>query len=118
VLRECRTIHPMSHKTIGSGNAADDQGDIAFGTEFLIECKFHKKLTRKQVQTFFMKIEDEAERRSRIPLLVFKENNRDAMVMFRTNLLGHVDDRLALMYWDDFLDAEREAKTIKSGVVE
>lgn len=100
ILKQLKEIDPMAHKTLGSGNTKDDQGDIAFFNN-LVECKHHKNISKSQIDNWWIKIVSEADehRHNKHPLLVFKENHKPAMVMFwmhRKNGVRH------LMYWDEF----------------
>lgn len=104
VLRQCRAIDRMSYKTLGSGNAKDDKGDIVF-KNYLIECKHEKDFTDGKLAKYFKKVSEEAFDRSKEsffgckPLLVFKTNRRRPMVMFT-----FTNSHPIFMYWDDFLE--------------
>ena len=101
VLRQCRAIYPGSYKTLGSGNAKDDKGDLVFG-KYLIECKHMKDFTDGDLSRFFAKVKSEADGRLEfgwIPLVVFKKNRRRPMVMFT-----FTNPHPLFMYWDDFLE--------------
>lgn len=80
ILKELRTIDPMSHRTIGSGNSKDDKGDIAF-RNYLIELKHHKSFTDGEIEKYWQKIKKEARAANKYPLLIYKENRRKTLVM-------------------------------------
>lgn len=101
VLRDLREIL-LAYRSIGSGNAKDESGDILTKC-FCIECKFHKKLTDKQILTFWKKIVDEAIEQGKEPILIYKENNKEPRVMFFDKFRG--TRRIEMWYstWLDYL---------------
>jgi hypothetical protein len=71
-------------KSKGSGNAADNKGDLeTFNT--LIECKHYKKATDKLVSKWFLKVRNEAIAIDKFPLLFVKENYKTPMVYYTLN---------------------------------
>lgn len=108
LLKQVKEIDPMAHKTLGSGNSADDKGDIAF-LHFLIEAKHHKSLTKKQIDDFWKKICKEADNHKgyKEPLLVYKENRKAPMVMFRMGKPKYGVRHL--MFWEEFYAQLEEA---------
>lgn len=115
IMRELREFFPDSHRSIGSGcsNVADDSGDVVAGP-FMCEIKHHARFSRGELNKYWLKIICEAEKAKKEPLLIFKENRRDTMVMFwgiPPGAVKLVDGWKMQMYWDDFigmLRAERE----------
>ena len=85
MLRLFRTILPDSYKTLGSGNAKDDKGDIIFGP-FCDECKHHKSFSKSEIDKYWVKIVEEAKSHKKEPLLVCKENNKEAVVYFYSHI--------------------------------
>ena len=105
LLREVRGIDGMAHKTVGSGNSKDDKGDIAF-LDYLVEAKHHKRFTDKELEGYWTKINIEAEREHKIPLLVYKQNNREPKVMYWSEVRGAdgaIDFFRVMMYWREYL---------------
>jgi hypothetical protein len=111
VMREMRKLFPQSHRSMGSGcsNDKDDKGDVVAGP-YMIECKFHKSFTQKELQGYWLKINREAQAAQKEPLLVYKENNKEPMVMLYINCM--VDDRRAIMYFSEFIDELNEEDEI------
>jgi len=68
-------------KNKGSGNTKDNAGDLET-KEYLIECKHYKKITQKNLLEWAKKIEGEAQRIDKVPLLICKENNKDIVVYY------------------------------------
>lgn len=99
ILRQCKLVWPEAHRSIGSGSAKDESGDI-FAGPFCIECKHHKHFTDGQIEGFWKKINAEAKEQGKKPLLVYKENRRKALVMFWERINGHLWRRM--MFWDEF----------------
>lgn len=88
MLRMLRKIWPDLHRTIGSGSAKDESGDAISDTcPYMFEFKHHKRLSERQIHTFFDKIEKQTKTinkqngKNRKPVLIYKENNRPIMVM-------------------------------------
>lgn len=105
ILKQLRELDCLAaHKTLGSGNTADDKGDLVF-PPYLIECKHHKRLTKNTLMKFWEKICEEAEGQGLRPLLVYKENFRETMVMTD---LGY-GDAVFMQFWDDFYSDLKEA---------
>lgn len=100
LLKQCREVNPDTFRTTGSGAVDYDQGDLIFGP-YLIEAKHHKDFTDGLLEKFFLKAEEEATNRGKIPLLVFKKNRRKTQVMFRNKTYNYM-----FVYWDDFLKNE------------
>jgi len=80
IWKDLKKIDPRCHRTCGSGSSPDDKGDISY-KNYRIECKAHKRLSIKKIDSFWEKICDEAEGVKGIPLLIFKENHKPALVM-------------------------------------
>lgn len=68
-------------KNKGSGNTIDNAGDLET-EEYLIECKHYKKITNKDIIKWSFKIDDEAKRVKKYPLLICKENNKPVYVYY------------------------------------
>lgn len=117
IMRQLREIYPDAHRSMGSGcsNVADDKGDVVAG-RFMVECKHHAHFTRNELNKYWLKIVEEAAAAKKEPLLVFKENRCDDMVMLFVNDDSCMcDDRRMLMYWDEFVDAISEEREIRGG---
>ena len=71
-LQECR-------KTLGSGSAKDESGDI-LSLRYCIECKHHKVIEENQINSWWKKITKEARDLNKIPVLIYKANRRPIMV--------------------------------------
>jgi len=105
VLRDLKKIDNMAHRSIGSGNAKDESGDIFFGP-YMIECKHHKKIGATQVRRWWKKIAAESFGTDFEPLLVMKENWREPLVCYKEG------DLYTFHYYKDWMrwlkDDERE----------
>jgi len=114
VMRALREFFPDSHRSIGSGNSwhVDDQGDVVAGS-YLVEVKHHASFSRPELQRYWLKVIKEAEGAKKFPLLVYKENRKDARVRFFANMTLSLDDRAVEMYFDDFCDAIREGVELR-----
>ena len=90
VLRILRNNGFESFKTIGSGNSKDEFGDIIIklddNTRVILELKRYKKISRKQLENFYEKLQRQVYEYYNITgfsvfgYLVFKEDYRDIMV--------------------------------------
>lgn len=117
VFRDIRNIMDC-YKSIGSGNGLDS-GDLLTNC-FCIEIKHHKTLTDGQINNFWVKIVDEAAENNKEPILIYKENRREPLVMFFDQYRGF---RRIIMKYGDWLDylrsnAEGEDCTLYLGGVE
>jgi Holliday junction resolvase len=104
VLRDLRQILDTAYRSIGSGNAGDESGDILTRC-FCIECKFHKTLSDGQINKFWDKIVEEATEQDKEPILIYKENRREPRVMFFD---VYRNTQRIIMLYDEWLDYLRE----------
>ena len=65
----------LCRKTFGSGSQPDDKGDLVVG-KYMIECKFHKKITEGKLKDWWRKIFLESNYDNKIPVLIYKENRK------------------------------------------
>jgi Holliday junction resolvase len=104
ILRQLRKVYPDAYKTIGSGNASDDKGDIIF-KHYCIECKHHCDFTDGIIDKFWEKIIKEAETHNKQPALVYKTNRRKPLVMFNNYVKGR--PIRVMMYFDEWLEEQK-----------
>ncbi len=103
MLRKLREIWPDLHRTIGSGSAKDESADAKSNTcPYLFEFKHHKRLSKKQLHDFFDKVCDEAKEHKKVPVLIYKENNRPIIVVTEDMLWF-----LKMLFFDDWFEYER-----------
>jgi hypothetical protein len=81
VLKEIREVVEIAYKSLGSGNTKDEKGDIITRC-FMIECKHHRTFTDRELDKYWVKLTKEAAVEKKEPILIFKENRREALVMF------------------------------------
>lgn len=105
ILHALRKLGLDAHKCLGSGNSVVDKGDLVCG-DWLIECKHHAKFSCHEISIFWMKILTEARGKSKEPLLVLKENHREALIMMNDAVYG-----VKFIYWKDFKKRLMEVET-------
>ena len=84
VYKEMRKILPDIKLTIGSGNSEGDADLIS--DHFIFELKRYKRISETQYKQFWKKLTDEAEQHDKQPVLIFKEDYRNARVMINMHL--------------------------------
>jgi hypothetical protein len=81
VLKDLRGVVEIAYKSLGSGNTSDEKGDIVT-RRFMIECKHHRTFTDGEIDKYWIKLITEAEKEKKEPILIAKENRKDAVVYF------------------------------------
>jgi hypothetical protein len=84
IYKELRNLIPDIKLTIGSGNSERDADLIS--DKYVIEIKHYKKLSEKQIEDFFAKVYGEAVEHDKLPILLYKENYKDAKVMMHATI--------------------------------
>ena len=92
---------PMSGGFMGGANrlrnkeVRQDAKDILSGDiicpddfPFSVECKHHKEIRWTELNKYWIKIKEEANKMKRIPLLIYRENRKPIMVMSLGNING------------------------------
>jgi len=117
IYKDLRAIDSTTKRTIGSGSS-DEPGDILFKS-YAIECKHYKQLTRKTLLKFYDKLAEEISIKtsetierssfgyavsyfscisSYRPVLIFRQNRNDIMVM---------ENRGEILFYEDWLKEVR-----------
>ena len=99
-IKQLRDLGFEANDTFGSGSG-EEKGDVLF-EKYMVECKFHRELSDKQVDAFWVKLTKEAEDAELSPLLLFKTNNHRPVVMYWDECTKSLSRRMA--YWDEWLD--------------
>jgi len=87
IYRILKKIDTNTKKSLGSGNSKDEKGDIMF-KNYLIEIKHYKQVTDGLLNKWWRKIAKEARSENRIPILIYKENRRNEVVVMRMKFKG------------------------------
>ena len=87
-------------KNKGSGNTLDNAGDLET-KKFLIECKHHKKITLKDIIKWAKKIDDEAFKINKMPLLICRENHKPIKVYYWKD--GDIEGSLNNISYENWL---------------
>jgi len=85
IYKELKSLDPSFKRSVSSGNTEDEKGAL-FNDLWMIECKHHKTLTKKQIAKFWGNICEEAFLNDKLPVLLFKENYKKEQVVFVSHL--------------------------------
>ena len=82
VYDKLKPVIPDLERLSGSGNRVVDKGDLrSKQVGILIECKHHRRVTDGDIARWFEKVAEEAKLQGLRPVLIFKENYGETLVV-------------------------------------